>query len=203
MKLLVRTWVQRGCRARGLCGYVLIMIRGVMEQRSPGPGTGGWHADPALPGPAVWPLEGVPSALDLSLSLLSPVMEMEALWSALTQASSVPAPTPPLLALGRVGLVSLAACPPPHPGSAPPTPSSPPSALGTRQAGCGSAPPCRVLVSVRKSLSPETWPASWVRCGPQTHWRDRTSQGQVWHGALSSSQSRAGTSARPLGLGRG
>ena len=84
-----------------------------MEQRSPGPGTGGWHADPALPGPAVWPLEGVPSALDLSLSLLSPVMEMEALWSALTQASSVPAPTPPLLALGRVGLVSLAACPPP------------------------------------------------------------------------------------------
>lgn len=100
-----------------------------MEQRSPGPGTGGWHADPALPGPAVWPLEGVPSALDLSLSLLSPVMEMEALWSALTQASSVPAPTPPLLALGRVGLVSLAACPPPHPGSAPPTPSSLPPVL--------------------------------------------------------------------------
>lgn len=111
--------------------------------------------------------------------------------------------SPVPLALGWVGLVSLAACPPPHPGSALPTPSSPPSALGTRQAGCGPAPPCRVLVSVRKSLSPETRPASWVRCGPRTHWRDRMSQGQVWHSALSSGQSRAGTSARSPGLGQG
>jgi len=64
----------------------------------------------------VWPLESVPSALALSLVLLSQVMEMEALWSTLTQASSVPAPTPPLLFLWLwVGLVSLAACPPPHP----------------------------------------------------------------------------------------
>lgn len=59
------------------------MIIGVMEWRSPGPGTGGWHANPALPGPAVWPLESVPNAVDLSLFLLSLVMEMEALWSIL------------------------------------------------------------------------------------------------------------------------
>lgn len=71
-----------------------------------------------------------------------------------TQASSVPAPTPPLLFLwlwGGWGWYPWLPAHFPTLGLLPSPPSSPPSALGTRQAGCGPALPYRVLVSVRKS----------------------------------------------------
>lgn len=80
-------------------------------------------------------------------SLLSPVMEMEALWSALTQAEArSPAPTLPLLALGRVGLVSLAAHLP-TPGSA----LNPPVLWEPGRQVVGLPRPAGCWFSVRKS----------------------------------------------------
>lgn len=103
------------------------------------------------------------------------------------------------VALGWVGLGPGLSPPRSHPGPAP-------QSSGNRAGRFWTYPTLRgtaCLVSVGKSVSPETGPGLVVRCVPGAHWRDQTGQEQAWHSALGPGQIRSGTSVKPPGLAQG